>query len=89
MRGVNTRIRDALRQAGAEAGRKARVDAGLPEPIEDLEALQRLAEMLIKAAGRRDVAEKNLGGAPTCRWGIGRKNPTHGRRTGSLTPRPC
>jgi hypothetical protein len=49
---VNRRVRDPLRQAGAEAGRKARTDAGLPEHIEDQQVLQRLAEMLIKAAGR-------------------------------------
>ena len=27
---MNAHVRDALRQAGAEAGRKARADAGLP-----------------------------------------------------------
>jgi hypothetical protein len=53
---VNPRVRDALRKAGAEAGRKARTDAGLLEHIEDQQVLQRLAEMLIKAAGRRDAA---------------------------------
>jgi hypothetical protein len=53
---MNPRIRDALRQAGAEAGRRARRDAGLPEHVEDHQAVQRLAEMLIKAGGRRDAA---------------------------------
>jgi hypothetical protein len=53
---VNTRVRDALREAGAEAGRKARADAGLPEQVEDYQALQRMAEMLIKAVGRRGAA---------------------------------
>jgi hypothetical protein len=40
-----------LRQAGAEAGRKARADAGLPEHVEDHQAVQRMAELLIKAGG--------------------------------------
>jgi hypothetical protein len=53
---MNRRVRDALREAGAEAGRKARVDAGLPKHIEDHQALQRMAELLIKAGGRRDAA---------------------------------
>jgi hypothetical protein len=53
---MNQHVRDALRQAGAEAGRKARVDGGLPSHIEDQQVLQRLAEMLIKAGGRRDAA---------------------------------
>jgi hypothetical protein len=53
---MNRRVRDALREAGAEAGRRARVDAGLPKHIEDHQALQRMAELLIKAGGRRDAA---------------------------------
>ena len=52
---MNQHIRDALRQAGAEAGRKARADAGLPELIEDHQTLQRMAEVLIKVGGG-DVA---------------------------------
>jgi hypothetical protein len=50
---MNRRVRDALREAGAEAGRKARVDAGLPEHIEDHQTVQRMAELLIKASDRR------------------------------------
>jgi hypothetical protein len=53
---MNPRIRDALREAGAVAGRKARSDAGLPEQVEDLQVVQRMAELLIKAGGRRDAA---------------------------------
>jgi hypothetical protein len=53
---VNTRVRDVLRQAGAEAGRRARADAGLPEHVEDHQAVQRMAELLIKAGGRRAAA---------------------------------
>jgi hypothetical protein len=53
---MNAGIRDALRQAGAEAGRKARADAGLPAQVEDHQAVQRMAELLIKAGGRRDAA---------------------------------
>ena len=53
---MNQHVRDALRDAGAEAGRKARRDAGLPEQVEDHQAVQRMAELLIKADGRRDVA---------------------------------
>jgi len=52
---VNAHIRDALRQAGAEAGRRARVDAGLPEQVEDHSTLIRMAELLIKG-GRRGTA---------------------------------
>ena len=52
---MNARVRDALRQAGAEAGRKARADAGLPQQLEDHEAPQRMAELLIKVGGG-DVA---------------------------------
>jgi transcriptional regulator with XRE-family HTH domain len=55
-RGMNARVRDALRQAGAQAGRKARADAGLPEQVEDHRTLVRMAELLIKAGGRRDAA---------------------------------
>jgi hypothetical protein len=53
---MNQHVQDALRRAGAEAGRKARTDAGLPAQVEDQQVLQRLAEMLIKAVGRRDAA---------------------------------
>lgn len=53
---MNPHIRDALREAGAEAGRKARADAGRPEQVEDHQALQRMAEMLIKVGSRRDAA---------------------------------
>jgi hypothetical protein len=53
---MNPRIRDALREAGAEAGRKARANAELPPRVEDHQALQRMAELLIKAGGRRDAA---------------------------------
>jgi hypothetical protein len=53
---MNAHIRDALRRAGAEAGRKVRRDAGLPEHVEDHQAVQRMAELLIKAGGRRDAA---------------------------------
>jgi len=49
-------VRDALRQAGAEAGRKARADAGLPEQVQDHQTVQRMAELLMKAGGRRDAA---------------------------------
>jgi hypothetical protein len=34
-RGVIVAVRDALRQAGAEAGRRARREVGLPEQVED------------------------------------------------------
>ena len=53
---MNQHIRDALREAGAEAGRKARRDAGLPTDVQDHETVQRMAELLIKAGGRRDAA---------------------------------
>ena len=53
---MNARIRKALREASAEAGRKARVDAGLPEQVEDHQALQRMAELLIKAGDRHAAA---------------------------------
>jgi hypothetical protein len=53
---VNAIVREALRRAGANAGRKARVDAGLPEHVEDHQAVQRMAELLIKASGRRAAA---------------------------------
>jgi hypothetical protein len=53
---MNQHVRDALRQAGAEAGRKARADAGLPEQVEDHLALQWLAELLIKAGARHASA---------------------------------
>jgi hypothetical protein len=53
---MNARVRDALRQAGAQAGRKARADAGLPEQVEDHRTLVRMAELLIKAGDRRDAA---------------------------------
>jgi hypothetical protein len=53
---MNPHVRDALRQAGAEAGRKARADAGLPKQVEDHQTVQQMAELLIKAGGRRDAA---------------------------------
>ena len=53
---MNQRVRDALRQAGAKAGRQARVDAEHPEYVEDHQAIQRMAELLIKARGRRNAA---------------------------------
>jgi hypothetical protein len=53
---VNAAIRDALRQAGAEAGRRARREAGLPEQVEDHEVVRCMAELLIKARGRSDAA---------------------------------
>jgi hypothetical protein len=52
---MNARVRDALRQR-AQAGRKARADAGLPEQVEDHSTLVRMAELLIKAGDRRDAA---------------------------------
>ena len=36
---MNPHVRDALREAGAEAGRRARADAGLPEQVEDHQAV--------------------------------------------------
>jgi hypothetical protein len=53
---MNAHVRDVLRGAGAEAGRRARADAGLPAQVEDHQAVQRLAELLIKAVGRRAAA---------------------------------
>jgi hypothetical protein len=53
---MNPHIRDALREAGADAGRRARREAGLPEQVEDHQALQRMAELLIKAGGGRDAS---------------------------------
>ena len=53
---MNQRVRDALREAGAEAGRKARADAGLPQQLEDHEALQLMAQLLIKAGARGETA---------------------------------
>lgn len=53
---MNARVRDALRQAGAAAGRQARADAGLPAQVEDHNVVTRMAELLIKAGGRRDAA---------------------------------
>jgi hypothetical protein len=49
-------VQGAMPQAGAEAGHKARADAGLPEHVEDHETVQRMAELLIKAVGRRAAA---------------------------------
>ena len=43
---MNPIIRSALRDAGAEAGRQARRDAGLPEYVEDNGCVQRMAEIL-------------------------------------------
>jgi hypothetical protein len=53
---MNAHVRDVLRGAGAEAGRKARADAGLPEHVEDHQTVQRMAELLIRAGGRRAAA---------------------------------
>jgi hypothetical protein len=53
---MNAHVRDALRQAGAEAGRRARRDSGLPAQVEDHQAVQRMAELLIKVTGRRGAA---------------------------------
>jgi hypothetical protein len=53
---MNQQIRDALREAGAESGRKARADAGLPAQVEDHQAIQRMAELLIKVGSRRAAA---------------------------------
>jgi hypothetical protein len=50
---MNARVRDALRRAGADAGRRARREAGLPEQVQDHEVVQRMAEMLIKSSGDR------------------------------------
>lgn len=50
---MNAIVRDALRRAGAEVGRKARADAGLPEHVEDHQAVQRMAELLVKASDRQ------------------------------------
>lgn len=53
---MKAHVRDALRQAGAEAGRKARADAGLPKYVEDHQVVQRMAELMIRVGGRRDAA---------------------------------
>jgi hypothetical protein len=53
---MNAYVRDELRRAGAKAGRKARADAGLPKHVGDHQAVQRMAELLMKAGGRRDAA---------------------------------
>jgi hypothetical protein len=50
---MNQHVRDVLRRAGAGAGRKARADAGLPAQVEDHQAIQRMAELLIRASDRR------------------------------------
>jgi hypothetical protein len=50
---MNQHVRDALRQAGAEAGWRARREAGLPERVEDHQTVQRMAELLIKSGGDR------------------------------------
>jgi hypothetical protein len=42
-----------LREAGGVAGRRARVEAGLPEQVEDHNTLVRMAEMLVKVNDRR------------------------------------
>jgi hypothetical protein len=51
--GMNAYIRDALRRAGAEAGRQARREAGLPKQVEDHTVVTRMAELLVKAGDRR------------------------------------
>jgi hypothetical protein len=53
---MNQRVRDQVRRAGAEAGRKARADAGLPIYVEDHQVVQRMAELLIKVGGRNAAA---------------------------------
>ncbi len=53
---MNAHVRDELCQAGAEAGRRARREAGLPEQVEDHQAVQRMAELLIRVSGRRAAA---------------------------------
>jgi len=50
---MNAYLRDALRRAGAEAGRQARREAGLPKQVEDHNVVTRMAELLIKAGDRR------------------------------------
>jgi hypothetical protein len=57
---VNPIIRSALRDAGAEAGRQARRDAGLPEYVEDSGCVQRMAEILQRS--RRTSMIKSTGG---------------------------
>lgn len=71
---MNQHIRDALRQAGAEAGRKTRADAGPPKQVEDHQAVQRMA----------DAADQ--GGRSSCRrlkgtWGRPEKQKGHRRKT--------
>ena len=46
---MNPIIRSALRDAGAKAGRQAPRNAGLPTQVEDHQAVQWMAELLIKA----------------------------------------
>jgi hypothetical protein len=55
---VNPIIRSALREAGAEAGRQARRDAGFPEFVEDNNAVQRMAEML-QRCGRETMIKSS------------------------------
>ncbi len=57
---MNQIIRSALRDAGAEAGRQARRDAGLPEYVEDNGCVQRMAEILRR--NRRTSMIKSSGG---------------------------
>jgi hypothetical protein len=53
---MNAIVRAALRDAGAAAGQQARRDAGLSKYVEDPQAVQRMAEMLIKSGGDRTFA---------------------------------
>jgi hypothetical protein len=46
---MNAQVRDVLRSAGMEAGRRARRDAGLPEYVEDPNVIQRMAELMQRA----------------------------------------
>jgi hypothetical protein len=53
---MNQHVRDGLRQAGAEAGRRARREAGLPEQVKDHQAVQQMAELLVKVGRCRAAA---------------------------------
>ena len=50
---MNAQVRDVLRSAGVEAGRRARRDAGLPEYVEDTNVIQRMAELMRRAIRHR------------------------------------
>jgi hypothetical protein len=58
---MNAHVRDVLRDSGAEAGRKARADAGLHQHVEDPQVVQRMAELLVKVGGRVTPPARNLG----------------------------